>query len=287
MPTFHTFRRDVWELFQIAKKTSNDGKVDPHVKRAMQPDEEAFAVAMCTTDGQMLSYGSAATQVPLMETVKPLLYALGLKDVGRRVLHSFVGKEPTAMDPSGFDLLPTTEPTPDQGAEEGGAEEMKDSEGEDSRETPSSEGIINHPSTHRRPNLMPYNPFVDSGTLAICAILGRAHLPRDQRTFGDLGGRFNHVITHITEWAGGRKIGYNNPMYLCKKSASLKVHAVSHYIKGMDVYPKTTMPSDNANFYHQCCSIQCSPTDLSVIAATFANHGVCPTTGVRCIDKSS
>ena len=295
MPMFDNFQRDVWEVFQVAKRLHNDGSIEPQIKRAVRPEEDAFGVAICTTDGQTVSFGLADTQVPLMETVKPLLYALGLKDVGRRALHQFVGNEPTAMDPSGFSLLTVTSRDTGPDASQGQArvgeikakvEEVKE-ESDDAYESEEKNGIVNHPSTSRRPNLIPFNPFVDSGALAICSVLGRAHLPRDQRTFGDRGGRFSHVLSHISEWAGARKIGFHNPLFLCLKSSSLKIQALSHYIKGMDCYPKGTMPTDNAHLYFQTCAIQTTPKDLAVIAATFANRGVCPTTGVRCLDKSA
>ncbi|CAE7540772.1 GLS2, partial [Symbiodinium sp. KB8] len=166
MPMFDNFQRDVWEVFQVAKRLHNDGSIEPQIKRAVRPEE-----------------------VPLMETVKPLLYALGLKDVGRRALHQFVGNEPTAMGQARVGEIKAK------------VEEVKE-ESDDAYESEEKNGIVNHPRA-----------------LAICSVLGRAHLPRDQRTFGDRGGRFSH--------------------------------------------------------------------DLAVIAATFANRGVCPTTGVRCLDKSA
>ena len=46
-----------------------------------------FAMAVCTVDGQQFEYGDVDTEFPLMESVKPLLYALALKDCGKARVH--------------------------------------------------------------------------------------------------------------------------------------------------------------------------------------------------------
>lgn len=56
--------------------------------------------------------------------------------------------------------------------------------------------------------------------------------------------------------------------------------AVSHYIKGVGCYPDKTMPEDNAHLLFQALAIDMTIEQLSVVAATIANIGVNPFTGV-------
>ena len=71
-------------------------------------DGNEFGVALCTIDGQEIAEGDAFLDIPLMETVKPLLYALAMEDSGIDEVHRYVGIEPTSSDPTGFDLLQPT-----------------------------------------------------------------------------------------------------------------------------------------------------------------------------------
>ena len=47
----------------------------------------SFAVAVCTVDGQQVSFGDIKHRFPIMETVSPLLYSLVLRDCGPDETH--------------------------------------------------------------------------------------------------------------------------------------------------------------------------------------------------------
>ncbi len=61
--------------------------VKEEINRCVGP-QDAFAVAVCTVDGQRLRIGTPGKSVPLMGTVKPLLYAIALKDCGKTATHN-------------------------------------------------------------------------------------------------------------------------------------------------------------------------------------------------------
>ena len=50
-------------------------------------DVDSFAVAVCTVDGQQFRYGTPTHPMPLMEIVKPLLYAIAIVDNGKTATH--------------------------------------------------------------------------------------------------------------------------------------------------------------------------------------------------------
>ena len=61
--------------------------VKQEISASVGPDD-VFAVAVCTVDGQRLRLGSPAKSIPLMGTVKPLLYAIAVKDCGKTATHN-------------------------------------------------------------------------------------------------------------------------------------------------------------------------------------------------------
>lgn len=89
-----------------------------------------------------------------------------------------------------------------------------------------------HPEPTRAAHPRPFNPFLDSGALATSALVGRAHYPSDKRLFHDNGSRFSHLINELQKWAGGRRIGFNNSVFLAQKQKRLKTTAISFYAKG-------------------------------------------------------
>ena len=281
MPYFRYFKAEMREVFDLVKKEhGEEGEVPQRgIVGLDDVDPNDFGVAVCTVDGQRFSLGKAHTPRPLADTVKPLLYALALKDVGRNELHRWVGLEPTAADPFGFGLLPPRHEEVAESQEDRGhrLEELKDAI--------ENEGYTMS-ETQRPPHPTPFNPFTDAGALTLCSTIGRAQLKKEQRLFHDSGSRFQHIISHLTAWGGGNKVGFDNPVFLGMKSNRLETLAVSHYIKGMGCYPKKADPTDICNFFFQTESIEMTAADLAVVAGTIANVGVCPTTSMRCLDRT-
>jgi glutaminase len=120
---------------------------------------------------------------------------------------------------------------------------------------------------------IPYNPFMTTGALSLTAILSKLF------RHGDSGSRFDSILSLMRRLAGGGKVGFNNPVFLNLKQDGLNAMALSHYMKGMQCYPQGTDPTDVANFYFQCMSLEMNARQLSVVAASLAAMGRCPLTG--------
>eukprot|EP01138_Halocafeteria_seosinensis_P013823 gb/GECG01014115.1/.p1 GENE.gb/GECG01014115.1/~~gb/GECG01014115.1/.p1 ORF type:complete len:1394 (+),score=186.92 gb/GECG01014115.1/:1-4182(+) len=222
------------------------------IEELVHANPSNFGVSVCTVDGQQYNWGDADVDFPLMSAVQPLLYSLSLKDVGVNETHSWVATEPTSTDPASFSLM-------------------------SSAATPGEQ--------REKPRPKPFNPFMDSGALAVCATLGGAHLQSGKKAFRDTGSRFMHIIQHITDLAGGRRIGFNNSVFLAQKEKRLQTLAVSHFMKGMGAYPESTEPTDNAHLLFQAQSVEINSEKLAIIAASLANIGVCPTTNKRVLER--
>ena len=141
------------QFYQTVRDEADDGKlllknlVHEFKENKVSDAGAEFGVALCTIDGQEIAEGEAFLDIPLMETVKPLLYALAMEDSGIEEVHKYVGIEPTSSDPTGFDLLQPTSHGDDGG--------------------------------HESAQPTPYNPFTDSGGLTICSMIGKGHKPNE------------------------------------------------------------------------------------------------------------
>ncbi len=253
---FNLFSKHIKEIYQSVRDEVDDGKLVKNLVHEFREgkgneDGNEFGVALCTIDGQEIAEGDAFLDIPLMETVKPLLYALAMEDSGIDEVHKYVGIEPTSSDPTGFDLLQPTS----HGGEDDDAQ----------------------------PKPTPYNPFTDSGGLTICSMIGKGHRPLEA-FFEDKGTRFKHVLSALRKLAGSRgRFGFANPIFLAQKERGLQVKAVSHYIKGMGCYPPSVDPDSSAEQYFEARAIKTSCASLAVCAATIANGGICPLTNERCL----
>eukprot|EP01138_Halocafeteria_seosinensis_P007902 gb/GECG01008073.1/.p1 GENE.gb/GECG01008073.1/~~gb/GECG01008073.1/.p1 ORF type:complete len:665 (+),score=73.24 gb/GECG01008073.1/:1-1995(+) len=216
------------------------------IEELINADPQNFGVAFCTIDGQQHSFGESRMDFPLMSAVQPLLYSLALKEVGVKETQAWTGTEPTSTDPSSFSLR---ENVPEPQCSDKGVEQ---------------------------PSRIPFNPFMDTGALQTCALIGGA---QRSKQFPDAGSRFLHLIKHIGALCGNRRVGYNNSVFLAQKEKRLQTLAVSHFMKGMGAYPRDTDPTDNAHLLFQAQSVELNCEKLSIIAASLANLGVCPTTG--------
>lgn len=221
--------------------------------------DDHFVVSVCTVDGQQFTAGNTSegctVHVPLMETVKPLLYAMALQHAGLADTQAWVSAEPTSSDPASFDLLaPVSHGGKDPGPP---------------------------------PPPKPYNPFTLSGALAVAALVGKGHCTRADRMYSDGGGRFELVRNTLSKWAGGSKVGFNNPAFLALKRTARQTMAVSHYMKGQGCYPARTDPTNNVHFYSQCMSVTMSPQQIANMAGMLANAGVAPTTWEPCLHPTT
>ena len=71
----------------------------------------------------------------------------------------------------------------------------------------------------------PYNPFLYTGALTLCSIIGRGYEKKSRRLFLDAGTRFTHLFRKVKQLAGGAPISFNKPTSLTLNKRGLKVQA--------------------------------------------------------------
>jgi glutaminase len=88
--------------------------------------------------------------------------------------------------------------------------------------------------------------------------------------------RFKYMIDFWQKLAGGKKITYDNTVFLSERNTADTNHALAYLMKSRGAFPEGTNIDQVLEFYFQCCSLQCNAEAMSIVAATLANGGVCP-----------
>lgn len=137
------------------------------------------------------------------------------------------------------------------------------------------------------PHSKPYNPFMNSGALAVISVLSLSQKRRSRHFRGasatSAGNLFSSILKSMEKWCGRATLDFSNLQYLAMKEHALRILAVSHYMKGMGSYPPRTDPTSTANMLFQTYSVKMSASKLAVVGATLAAIGECPLTRERCI----
>jgi glutaminase len=101
IPDFSSFRSKIKDLFDQVLPNKG-GKVADYIPQLARVDPEAFALSVCTADGQRCSFGRSLEPFCVQSTCKPILYAMVLDRLGVDAVHRHVGREPSGR---GFNEL--------------------------------------------------------------------------------------------------------------------------------------------------------------------------------------
>jgi glutaminase len=118
----------------------------------------------------------------------------------------------------------------------------------------------------------PHNPMINAGAIMCCSLV------KPEQEFAD---RFDFVMNTWQALAGGDKAGFSNAVYLSERATADRNFALGYFMRENGAFPANTDLIQALEFYFQCCSIELTADQMSVVAATLANAGVCPTTGKR------
>lgn len=119
---------------------------------------------------------------------------------------------------------------------------------------------------------LPHNPMINAGAI-MCASLIKPEAP--------LADRFDFVMQKWRDLAGGKSAAFDNTVYLSEKQTADRNFALAYFMRENRAFAPNTNLMDTLDFYFQCCSISVDVRQMSVIAATLANGGICPTTNRR------
>lgn len=245
IPDFADFCLDINELFDRCREV-RDGKPADYIPELdlKEPEVDQFGLALCTIDGQRHAVGDAQVFFPIESTCKPVSYCLALEEHGEKAVHDLIGHEPSGLSFNELTL-----------------------------------------DKHNRP----HNPLINSGAILSSALIKLAELrdKKDRGTFTELeargwsGTRFDKVLDCWSALSGDEKPRFSTAVYLSERATADRNFALAYYMREKGAFPSDVDLHDVLDFYFQCCSIEMTCEMLSVVAATLANGGICPTTGQR------
>lgn len=125
---------------------------------------------------------------------------------------------------------------------------------------------------------LPHNPMINAGAIMTTSLIN----PRDC-----LADRFDYVMGKWRALAGGEGAGFDNAVFLSEKATADRNFALAYFMRENNAFPADTDLMETLDFYFQCCSITLDVRQLSVVAATLANGGVCPITSQRVVGSEA
>jgi len=125
---------------------------------------------------------------------------------------------------------------------------------------------------------LPHNPMINAGAIMTCSLL-KSEL--------EMADRFDYVLDKWSELSGGISAKFNNSVYLSERQTADRNFALGYFMREKNAFPPNSNLIETLELYFQCCSIEVNSEALAVTAATFANAGVCPTTGKRILQPDT
>ncbi len=245
IPDFAEFCEEIQAIYETAR-ANRTGKAADYIPQLDLPEPEVdqFGVALCTIDGQRHSVGDAQVFFPVESTCKPVNYCLALEEHGEEVVHRYIGLEPSGASFNELTL-----------------------------------------DKQRRP----HNPMINAGAIMSSALIKLGEKRQRQRdgalsqmdARGWAGARFDYVMERWAALCGGEKPRFSTPVYLSERQTADRNFALGYFMRENGAFPDDIDLHEVLEFYFQSCSIEVSAEMMSVLAATLANGGICPTSGVR------
>ncbi|XP_023037903.1 glutaminase liver isoform, mitochondrial isoform X2 [Drosophila willistoni] len=227
IPDFTSFIKDIEDIYWRCKSNTL-GKLADYIPQLARYSPDAWGVSICTVDGQRFSIGDVEEPFTLQSCSKPLTYAIALEKLGPKVVHSYVGQEPSGRN---FNEL-----------------------------------VLDQ-------NKKPHNPMINAGAILTCSLMNA--LVKPDMTSAEI---FDYTMSWFKRLSGGEYISFNNAVFLSEREAADRNYALGFYMRENKCFPKRTNLKEVMDFYFQCCAMETNCEAMSVIAASLANGGICPTT---------
>jgi glutaminase len=119
------------------------------------------------------------------------------------------------------------------------------------------------------PKGLPHNPMVNAGAIMTSSLI---------RPDLDIADRFDHVAETWRRLTAGRRVGFNNAVYLSERQTADRNFALGYSMRESGAFRPGVDVQETLEFYFQNCSVEVDAEMLSIAAASLANAGVNPLT---------
>ena len=119
-------------------------------------------------------------------------------------------------------------------------------------------------------NNRPFNPMVNAGAIAVTALVaGESYAHKRQIVLDVIGRYVGHAVT------------YDEKVFISERTTGKRNRAIASLMHRAEMLKGNT--KEILDLYFSQCSVLVTTRDLAIMAATLANGGVNPITGVRAI----
>lgn len=129
---------------------------------------------------------------------------------------------------------------------------------------------------------IPHNPMINAGAIMSCSMIEIGKSKAD---------RFNKALDVYKKLAGNTKINYQHATFLSEQAHADRNMCLGFMMKEknafLDHIKNANDLFDILDFYFQTCSIEFTCEQLSVLAATLANGGICPITNEKIFESEN
>mmetsp|Transcript_32261 Transcript_32261/g.47463 ORF Transcript_32261/g.47463 Transcript_32261/m.47463 type:complete len:1175 (+) Transcript_32261:92-3616(+) len=261
IPNFSLFADIIDELYKETLPVTSGANAD-YIPQLAKVDPNQFGVAVCSIDGQRHAIGDCDTPFCVQSVSKVITYAIAQTQHGPDVVHKHVGVEPSGRAFNEMAL--------DDRAKKSDIREKKDM---------IRKGEIKKANKIKIRPAVPHNPYINAGAIMCASMVFPDKSQSD--SFDAVMDIWKDLCGFDAKSNTLRSPTFANSTYLSEKASADRNFCLGYMMREEKAFLEGTQIAKSLENYFMYCSIECTVHTLSVVAATFANGGICPVTGTR------
>lgn len=126
---------------------------------------------------------------------------------------------------------------------------------------------------------IPHNPMINAGAIMVSSLIKPNEEPAT---------RFETITEYYRSMCGSiGAINFDNSVYLSEKHHADRNRSLAYFMRESRAFPPKTDIEETLNLYFQCCSVTVNAKQVSIMASTLANQGVCPASGEKVFEEDT
>jgi glutaminase len=119
---------------------------------------------------------------------------------------------------------------------------------------------------------IPHNPYINAGAIMTSSLV---------KMDGSEWDRFTYMMSVWQKLSGGVKPRFQNDTFMGERATASRNFCLAYMMEEEGVFPYNTDLQKTLEAYFSWCSIEVNCESMSMVAASLANGGICPTTNER------
>ncbi|MEM8492146.1 MAG: glutaminase A [Pseudomonadota bacterium] len=119
---------------------------------------------------------------------------------------------------------------------------------------------------------LPHNPMINAGAIMMSSLIRRDAPTAD---------RIEFLTGLVSSLAGNQNSYVNNAVWHSERETADRNFALAHYMRELGALPPHTGIQSTLDYYFSACSLEVTTPMMATIGASFANGGICTTSGER------